>query len=178
MSKKFWTIIIILVIVFFFPKPFTSSPGFVTPEAMADFEANKKECAGFETLTNAAEMAADAPGKSLCFGWLHSPKKAEASDISGTWIHVQEEDEVGKPTIYRNSKSYDPPPTRFRHKFTYNDGGTCQSLQLAPNDAHFMKDVPCSFKIESGEGKLTLQGQSYWVERIGDQLLLSPIPIE
>ena len=69
--KKFWTILIILVVVFFFPKPFTSSPGFTTPEFAQQFEANKKHCAGFEMLTNAMEMAADAPGKSLCFGWLY-----------------------------------------------------------------------------------------------------------
>lgn len=69
--RKFWTILIILVVVFFFPKPFQSSPGFTTPEYAQNFEANKKHCAGFEILTNAEQMAADAPGKSLCFGWLY-----------------------------------------------------------------------------------------------------------
>lgn len=69
--KKFWTIVILLVVVFFFPKPYQSSAGFVTPEMNAEFEAGMKKCAGFSMLTNAAEMAADAPGKSLCFGWLY-----------------------------------------------------------------------------------------------------------
>ncbi len=69
--RKFWTILIILVVVFFFPKPFQSSAGFVTPEVNAEFQANMKQCAGFPMMTNAEEMAADAPGKSLCFGWLY-----------------------------------------------------------------------------------------------------------
>ena len=69
--KTFGWIVAVLVVVFLFPKPFTSSPGFTTPEFAQEFEANKKQCAGFEMLTNAEQMAADAPGKSLCFGWLY-----------------------------------------------------------------------------------------------------------
>lgn len=69
--KKFWIIILVIAIVYFFPKPFTSSPGFVTPDMAAEFETTKKQCGGFEVLTNAEQMAADAPGESLCFGWLY-----------------------------------------------------------------------------------------------------------
>lgn len=69
--KKIWIIIIILAVVFFFPKKFMSSPGFVTQEAAVEFEAMKKHCAGFEVLTNAEALAADAPGISLCYGWLY-----------------------------------------------------------------------------------------------------------
>lgn len=69
--RKFWTILIILVVVFFFPKPFQSSAGFTTPDYVEQFEASKKQCAGFDVLTNAEQVAADAPGKSLCFGWLY-----------------------------------------------------------------------------------------------------------
>ncbi len=70
MNKKHW-VILIIVVVFFFPKPFISSPGFVSIEMQSEFEMNKKKCAGFDVLTNAEAMAADAPGKSLCFGWLY-----------------------------------------------------------------------------------------------------------
>jgi hypothetical protein len=69
--KTFGWIIAVLVVVFLFPKPYQSSAGFVTPEMNAEFEANMKQCAGFSMLTNADEIAADAPGKSLCFGWLY-----------------------------------------------------------------------------------------------------------
>lgn len=69
--KAFKWIILILVIVFFFPKSYQSSAGFTTPEGNADFEASMKHCAGFSVLTNGEQMAADAPGKSLCFGWLY-----------------------------------------------------------------------------------------------------------
>ncbi len=69
--KKFGWIILIIVVVFFSPKPFMSSPGFVSIEMQSEFEMNKKQCTGFSVLTNAEQMAADAPGKSLCFGWLY-----------------------------------------------------------------------------------------------------------
>lgn len=62
--------VLILVIAFFYPKPFTSSPGHVTAEMYAQFEKTAAKCTGFERLTNAEAVAADAPGKSLCFGWL------------------------------------------------------------------------------------------------------------
>ncbi len=63
-------IIIIVVIGAFFVKTYTSSPGFVTAEAMAEFEANSPKCYGYSHLLNAEEVAADAPGKSLCIGVL------------------------------------------------------------------------------------------------------------
>lgn len=70
MNKIITLIIIILAVAFFWPKAYTSSPGFVTAEMVAEFEANKPACYGWSYLTNAGAMAADAPGKSLCFGWL------------------------------------------------------------------------------------------------------------
>lgn len=78
--KKSLLIIVVLVVVFFFPKPFMSSPGFVSAETYQEFEATKKHCAGFSVLTNAEQMAADAPGKSLCFGWLYN--KSSTDDVS------------------------------------------------------------------------------------------------
>jgi len=69
--KKIITlVIIVLVVVFFYPKAYESSPGFVTPEVAQEFEQTKKTCFGFSYLTNPMEIAADASGRSLCFGWL------------------------------------------------------------------------------------------------------------
>lgn len=70
MKKIIAIIIVVLLVIFFYPKSYISSPGFVTPQAQAEFDATSKKCVGYSYLTNAAEMAADAPGKSLCFGWL------------------------------------------------------------------------------------------------------------
>jgi hypothetical protein len=49
---------------------YISSPGFTTPEAVLEFEKNKKECLGYSRLLNEEAMAADAPGLSLCIGIL------------------------------------------------------------------------------------------------------------
>jgi hypothetical protein len=68
--KKILIVVIAVLVVYFFPKSYTSSPGFVTQEAMQEFEATKARCFGFSYLTNSEEIAADAPGKSLCYGWL------------------------------------------------------------------------------------------------------------
>jgi hypothetical protein len=70
MKKLIILVIIVLVAVFFYPKSYISSPGFVTPEGQAEFERTAATCYGFSYLTNAEAMAADAPGESLCFGWL------------------------------------------------------------------------------------------------------------
>jgi Na+-transporting NADH:ubiquinone oxidoreductase subunit NqrF len=69
--KKIHWVILILVVVFFFPKSYISSAGHVTAEMNTQFEMTRKQCAGFSVLTNAEAMAADAPGKNLCFGWLY-----------------------------------------------------------------------------------------------------------
>ena len=70
MKKVVVLIIIVLVIGFFWPKSYISSPGFVTPEGVEQFNQTAKKCLGYSYLTNAMAVAADAPGKSLCFGWL------------------------------------------------------------------------------------------------------------
>lgn len=57
-----------------YPKPYTSSPGFVPIEAAQEFEKTKKTCQGISVHTNSEEVSADAPGQSLCFGILRSPK--------------------------------------------------------------------------------------------------------
>lgn len=78
--KKYALIIIAIIVVFFVPKPYTSSPGFVSSETAQDFEASKPRCIGYSKLINAEEMAADAPGKSLCFGWLVKSKAVAPAD--------------------------------------------------------------------------------------------------
>lgn len=73
MKKIILIIIAILIIVYFFPKPYTSSAGHVTAEMNQAFEASKPTCMGFSYLTNRRATYADAPGKSLCFGVLVKP---------------------------------------------------------------------------------------------------------
>lgn len=71
MKKIIGFIVLVLIAIFFYPKSYQSTAGFVTAEMNAQFEATKKHCAGISVLTNRSAMAADAPGKSLCFGWLY-----------------------------------------------------------------------------------------------------------
>lgn len=70
MKKIIILIVIVLLVVFFYPKSYISSPGFVTVEGAQEFERNKPQCIGYSRLTNAEAMAADAPGESVCYGWL------------------------------------------------------------------------------------------------------------
>ncbi len=63
-------LILLAVVVFLFPKPFISSPGYTTTEYAQEFERTKKHCIGFSYLKNSNEVAVDSEGKSLCFGWL------------------------------------------------------------------------------------------------------------
>ena len=74
MKKILYIVIIIIVAAFFFPKSYISSPGFVAQETAAEFDRTKPTCLGCSYLTNAEAMAADAPGKSFCFGWLKKGK--------------------------------------------------------------------------------------------------------
>lgn len=70
MKKIIFLIVIVALVAFCYPKSYISSPGFVSQETAVEFYANAPKCIGYSHLTNAMEMAADAPGKSLCFGWL------------------------------------------------------------------------------------------------------------
>ena len=49
---------------------YISSPGFTTQEAAEEFAANIPTCYGYSYLLNPEEVAADAPGASVCFGYL------------------------------------------------------------------------------------------------------------
>lgn len=70
MKKIIILTVVVLLVIFFYPKSYTSSPGFVTQETAEEFNRNAPKCVGYSHLTNAGEVAADAPGKSLCLGWL------------------------------------------------------------------------------------------------------------
>lgn len=70
MKKIIALIVALVVVIFLYPKSYISSPGHVTAEMYAEFERTAPKCIGYSYLTNAEAMAADAPGKSLCFGWL------------------------------------------------------------------------------------------------------------
>jgi len=80
--------------------------------------------------------------------------------IKGTWIHAQEEDTENN-LVYRNGKTYTPPPLRFRHYFIYKDNNVCSSLQLAPNDAQYLKDVNCSLTTDGKITFLNLDNEKY-----------------
>jgi hypothetical protein len=72
MNKKIILgLLVIVAVVFFSPKSYISGPGLMMPEQVAEFEASREYCFGFSYLTNAEAAAADAPGESLCFGWLY-----------------------------------------------------------------------------------------------------------
>ncbi len=70
MKKIIILIVVVLVAIFVYPKSYISSPGHVTAEMYVEFERTAPSCLGYSYLTNGEAMAADAPGKSLCFGWL------------------------------------------------------------------------------------------------------------
>jgi hypothetical protein len=70
MKKTIVVLIVIALVAVFWPKKFISSPGHVTAEMYQQFEATKPTCYGFAYLTNREATFADAPGQSLCFGYL------------------------------------------------------------------------------------------------------------
>ena len=49
---------------------YISSPGYTTAELAARFEEIKPNCIGKSVLVNRDATFADAPGKSICFGYL------------------------------------------------------------------------------------------------------------
>lgn len=65
--------------------------------------------------------------------------------------------------VYKNSKTYTPSPSRFRHEIIFKDNNICGSLQLSPNDAHYLKDVGCNFANEGGVIFFNLGNEKYRV---------------
>jgi hypothetical protein len=49
---------------------YTASPGFVTRDAAEEFAENMPTCYGWSILLNREATYADAPGQSICIGYL------------------------------------------------------------------------------------------------------------
>lgn len=60
-------IILILVVVYLFPKPFITYPGYMTQESYNEWEATKKHCYGFVYVTK-EDAGGDWADKDWCFG--------------------------------------------------------------------------------------------------------------
>lgn len=63
-------VVVVAVAAFFYPKGYVSSPGHVDAEYMENFMKTVPQCFGWSRLTNPEQVAADYPGKSVCFGIL------------------------------------------------------------------------------------------------------------
>ncbi len=91
--------------------------------------------------------------------------------LVGGWSHAREEDS-GETIVYRNEKYYSPSLSRYRERFTYAPNNTCSSLKLAPNDAHYMVEIPCSLTQEGSEKILTLNSTAYTILEMTKRKLL------
>lgn len=63
-------VLALFVLSFFFTNTYNSSPGYAPREVVEDFYANKPTCYGIDILLNEEATWADAPGQSLCIGYL------------------------------------------------------------------------------------------------------------
>ncbi len=70
MNKILNIILLVIVVIFLFPKTYITSPGLTTSEYSKQFEKLKKSCAGFSYTKKEDILIADAPEESVCFGWL------------------------------------------------------------------------------------------------------------
>lgn len=80
------------------------------------------------------------------------------------WVNAYEEGAL----IYRNSKYYSPPPSRFRHSFIYHQR-KCESLQLASNDAHYLKEVDCSITQDGDTTIFELGIKTYEIQELTNE---------
>jgi hypothetical protein len=77
-NSIYWIVIVIVIIGIIgalFVRTYTSSPGFTTTEYAKEFYRNAPKCYGLSLLLNREATYADAPGKSLCIGWLGNSHK-------------------------------------------------------------------------------------------------------
>jgi hypothetical protein len=93
------------------------------------------------------------------------------NSIKGTWINAREED-TENTLIYRNSKTYTAPPSRFRHYFIFKENNICSSIQLAQDDAQYLKDVNCSLTTDEGVTFLNLDNEKYYVISQSDSMIV------
>ena len=75
-------------------------------------------------------------------GHFKDPNKGKRiciKNLYNCWTDSREEYEQGSSLrIYRPCEFKAFPLSRFRHRIEFKENGECSSLQLAPNDAHFM----------------------------------------
>lgn len=64
------TVIIVLIAVLLSSNTYRSSPGFVSSEGLERFLEQKPTCYGISILLNESATWSDAPGLSLCIGYL------------------------------------------------------------------------------------------------------------
>lgn len=60
--------------------------------------------------------------------------------LSKSWTHSFEENEINLVQIYRPNNYKEFPAARFRQKFILNTDFTCEYLALSPTDAHYMTE--------------------------------------
>ena len=80
---------------------------------------------------------------------------SESADFFGSWTRSYEE-EAGPNNwaeqIYRPSDSRQFPPSWFRHRYVFDQDGTCEWRILHPTDAHYME--PATWKADSEDRNL------------------------
>jgi hypothetical protein len=80
-SLTIGALMLFIFIGFFSMNTYTSSPGFTSVEGMEAFSANKPICYGIDILLNEKATWADAPGRSLCIGYLKHNTRLTAESI-------------------------------------------------------------------------------------------------
>lgn len=76
MKKTIVAVIVVLILIgAFCVRTYTSSPGFTTAEYADQFYRTSPHCYGISYLMNREATYADAPGKSLCIGFLIKPRQ-------------------------------------------------------------------------------------------------------
>lgn len=83
-------------------------------------------------------------------------------DINGEyltqhWVHSREEEPPNSTVeIYRPNGPRDFPPSRFRMRYIFEEGGTCSWYYLAPDDAHYFR--PGSWRVVENNVLEIVQG--------------------
>lgn len=96
--------------------------------------------------------------------------------LFGCWIHSWEEDQGNaEGKTYRPCDFKEFPMSRYRHILNLSGDGKCSWLELASNDAHYMKDGIWEFNEKKQELRImTLTGEQamiFQVIEIGEDYL-------
>lgn len=82
------------------------------------------------------------------------PMASTLEFLSQTWVHSSEEDD-GSTLVWRKAGSRAFPVSRFRRIISFYEGGLCQFLSLAVNDAHHQ--VSCRWDFDPTNNKLIIR---------------------